>query len=292
MRLLALTAMPFTPPTSTAFKQFVILDHDGVVAALSALDGGQIDEILMRSADERGGSVGGEVDVKVAKGRGKRAKTRKIEEEMRLTRTRHAAAAKLIEALLQRKSVGVVDGEFDMAVMGQVSAGMVLQFRAGLHLHPLHQADEMLRSFIEVAPKLGQGETAKELKPALRVWEAIIGTGNADSRLLMEPRTVDDQSPRLLLPVPKDHLQAPLEDVLSEVTILAQVERIIAADDESHQVIRLLRGGPATSLEKESVADTVPEMIPSLREIGVEIKMGDIFIEGPALIMRAICAYR
>ena len=284
--------MSFTPPTSNAFKQFVLLDHDGVVAALSALDGGQIDEILMRSADERSGSVGGEVNVRVAKGRGKRDKTRKVEEEMRLTRTRHAAAAKLIEALAERKSVGLVDGEFDTEIMNQVSAGMVLQFRAELHLHPLHKADEMLRSFIEVAPKLGQGKAAKELKPALKVWEAIVGTGNPDSRLLIEPRTVEDQVPRLLLPVPKDHLQVPLDDVLSEVTILAQVERIVVADDESHQVIRMLRGGAATSLEKESVAEAVPVMVPALREIGVEIEMGDIFIKGPALILRAICAYR
>jgi hypothetical protein len=284
--------MPFTPPKSTAFKQFVILDHDGVVAALSALDGGQVDEILMRSADERGGSIGGEIDAKVAKGRGKRNKTRKVEEEMRLTRTRHAAAAKLIETLLERESVGVVDGEFDTEVMDQVSAGMVLQFRAELHLHPLHKADEMLRSFIDVAPKLGQGEAAKDLKPALKVWEAIVGTGNPDSRLLIEPRTTEEQAPRLLLSVPNDHLQAPLDDVLSEVTILAQVERIISTDDDSHQVIRMLKGGPASSLEKETVANTVPEMLPGLREIGVQIDMDDIFIAGPALILRAICAYR
>ena len=100
--MLAWVTVPFTPPKSTAFKQFVILDHDGVVAALSALDGGQIDEILMRSADEREGSMGAEVDVKVAKGRGKRNKTRRIEEEMRLTRTRHAAAAKRGSTVLRK----------------------------------------------------------------------------------------------------------------------------------------------------------------------------------------------
>jgi hypothetical protein len=284
--------MAFQPPKSTAFKQFVILDHDGVVAALSALDGGQIDEILMRSADERGGSMGAEVDVKIAKAGGKRAKTRKIEEEMRITRTRHAAAAKLIDALLERESVGLVDGEFDAEVMRQVSPGMVLQFRAELQLHPLHQADEMLTSFIEVAPKLGQADSAKELSPALKMWEAIVGTGKTDSRLLIEPRTADAQNPRLLLPVPKSHLQAPLDDVLSEVTILAQVERIIAADDESYQAIRMLPGGPVSSLEKETVAGAVPEMLPHLREIGINIDVGDVFIDGPALILRPICAYR
>lgn len=57
------------------------------------------------------------------------------------------------------------------------------------------------------------------------------------------------------------------------MTILAQVERIISADNESYQVIRMLKGGPASSLE-ESVAGTVPEMLPALREIGVDIRFG------------------
>jgi hypothetical protein len=33
-------------------------------------------------------------------------------------------------------------------------------------------------------------------------------------------------------------------------------------------------------------------MLPALREIGVDLDMDDIFIEGTALIPRAICAYR
>jgi hypothetical protein len=89
----------FQPPKSATFKQFVILDADGVVSALSAIDGGQIDEILTRSAEEKGGEAGGEINVGPVKGKGKRGKTRKVEEEIRLARTRHAAASKLLDAL-------------------------------------------------------------------------------------------------------------------------------------------------------------------------------------------------
>jgi hypothetical protein len=82
----------FTPPKGTAFKQFVILDVDGNLASLSAIDGGQVDEILTKSGEEYGGDLGGEVRLGPAKGGGKRAKTRKTEEEIRRAETRHSIA--------------------------------------------------------------------------------------------------------------------------------------------------------------------------------------------------------
>lgn len=284
--------MPFTPPKSSAFKQFVVLDNEGVVAALSAIDGGQIDEILKRSAEEGSGGLGGEVDAKVVKARGQKAKSRKIEEEIRLTRTRHATAAKLLETLAAKNAIGVVDGPLDMEVFAQLEAGMVLQMRAALSLHPLHQADEMLRSFIQIAPAMGQHQTAKELKGVLKAWEVIAGTGSDDSRLMIEPKTTEPQVPRILLPLPKNTLEVSLDDVLGEVTVVAQVEKTLSNEDEPHQVIRMLKGGPATSLERETVATTLPEMLPNLQNIGVEIGMQDIFVPGPTLILRPICAYR
>lgn len=281
----------FKPPESATFKQFVILDADGVVSALSAIDGGQIDEILTRSAEEKGGEAGGELNLGPAKGRGKRGKTRKVEEEIRLARTRHAAAARLLESLHETKGVGVVDGELGEEVASQIRPGMVIEFRAKLHLHPLHQADQMLRSFVEVAPKLGQGGTSKELKETLEIWGVIAGTGASDARFLIEPRTAAEQMPRLLLPVPKDQLQVGLDDVLGDVTVVAQVEAIIAEGD-SHQTIRFLRGGPAGSLERGALEEALPNLIDGLGEMGIDISNEDIIIEGPALLLRPICAYR
>jgi hypothetical protein len=63
--------VPFQAPKQNAFKQFVILDAEGVVSALSAIDGGQIDEILTRSAEQGEGSAGGELNLGPAKARGK-----------------------------------------------------------------------------------------------------------------------------------------------------------------------------------------------------------------------------
>jgi len=179
-RKLVVTKMPFNPPKASVFKQFVILDAEGVVAALSAIDGGQIDEILTRSSEDEGKDLGGEINVRVAKGGGTRARTRKVEEEIRRARTRHATAAKLLETLKEKESVGVVDGPFDMEVAEQVAAGMVLEFRAELRLHPVHQPDAMLRSFIKVAPKFGEKQVPNEMRPIMAMWGALIGTDQSN----------------------------------------------------------------------------------------------------------------
>ncbi len=283
--------MPFTPPKKSAFKQFVILDSDGVVSALSAIDGGQIDEILTRSEEERGGSAGGEVGVGPAKARGKKAKSRKVEEEIRKARTRHATAAKLLEALHNQEAIGVIDGPLDSEVAAQVEAGMVLEFRAELQLHPLHQADQMLRSLLEVGPTFGQDLPVKDLKEILKIWGVISGTGSAEAATLLQPITVENQLPRLLMPVPEKDLEVKVDDVLGEVTIIAQVEKILS-EGQSHQVIRLLRGGPATPLERNAIEEALPSLVEALSEMSIDISQDDIVIRGPALLLRAICAYR
>ena len=283
--------MPFTPPKKSAFKQFLILDTDGVVSALSAIDGGQIDEILTRSAEEKAGGLGAEVNVKAAKAGGKRSKTRRVEEEIRRARTRHATAAKLLEALHAEEAIGVVNGEVDAEVASQFEPGMVIEFRAGLRLHPLHQADQMLRSFIEIAPSLDQKQAARELKGILPVWGVITGTGDEQSPILLEPYTTTEQVPRLIMPVPRADFEVEVDDVLGDVTIVAQVEQVIP-EGQSHQVLRILRGGPATSLERGAIDEILPGLSSALSDIGIEFGVDDVHIHGPAYVLRSICAYR
>jgi hypothetical protein len=149
----------------------------------------------------------------------------------------------------------------------------------------------MLRSFIEIGPKMGQGEVTKELKGVLELWGVLAGTGTADARILLEPRTMENQSPKLLLPVPKDQFQVEIDDVLGEVTVVAHVEARIDAG-ETHQTIRLLRGGPAGELERGAIEEALPSIVEGLSEIGIAISKDDIIIDGPGLLLRPICAFR
>lgn len=283
--------MPFQAPKGSAFKQFVLLDAEGIVAALSAIDGGQIDEILTRSAEEQGGEAGGQLNVGVAKGGGKRQRTRTVEEEIRRARTRHATAAKLLDTLKEKESIGVVDGRFDMDVAKQLTAGMVLEFRAELRLHPIHQADAMLRSFLKVAPKFGEKQISSEMRPVMAMWGALIGTDQADTRLLIEPYTTDPQEPRLLLPIRRAHFEVDVADLLSEVTVIAQVERLLT-EGEHYPALRMLHGAPSTQFERSALEEGIPDLVDGLAGMGIPISEDDVFMPAPAVLLRAICAYR
>jgi hypothetical protein len=149
----------------------------------------------------------------------------------------------------------------------------------------------MLRSLIEVGPAFGQEVPVKDLKEIMKMWGLITGTGSANAATLLQPITVEDQLPRLLVPVPAKDLEVKADDVLGEVTIVAQVEKILD-EGEDHQVIRLLRGGPATPLERSAILETLPGLVEALNEMSIDISVDDIAIHGPALLLRAICAYR
>ena len=109
--------------------------------------------------------------------------------------------------------------------------------------------------------------------------------------ILLEPYTAAKQIPRLLLPVPTNDLEVEIESVLGDVTVIAQVEQLIALG-QTHQVIRMLRGGQATSLERGVVDEMVPSLVEGMSAIGVEVSEDDVYVGGPAIILRPICAYR
>lgn len=86
-------------------------------------------------------------------------------------------------------------------------------------------------------------------------WGVITGTGREGAPVLIEPHTQDEQ---------------------------------IVGDGQSYQVIRMLRGGPATSLERGAVDEMLPKLLEGLGGIGVDISEDDVFINGPAIVLRPV----
>ena len=83
-----------------------------------------------------------------------------------------------------------------------------------------------------------------------------------------------------------------LEAVLGEVTVVAQVERLTAEGDDPYAVMRYFRGAPSNALERGLLEEQLPDLIEALVPMGIEISAEDIFIPGPAFVLRSICAYR
>ena len=111
-----------TKPKTQAYRSFLYLNGDEVINSLSALQGGDIDEILTRTAEEGGGEVGAELNVGAAKGKGGRKRSRRSEEEIRRKRTEPSATALLLRKLHARVS-GFLGADCGWVVAGVVGAG-------------------------------------------------------------------------------------------------------------------------------------------------------------------------
>lgn len=269
----------------------MVLDGDAVLSGLAALDGGAIDEILTRSTDDNASQFGGEVGGAGVKAKAGKNRGRKVEEEMRRRRTEHSAAASLIDRLLSMEAVGIVEGAFDEDVAAAVSPGDALLIDGEFCLHPVHQADSMLREFIRVAPKLGQTAEARELKQnVLPTWDTFVGTGQT-ARVIFDVVTSQPQVPRVIAPVATANLQVSASDAAGFGKTLAQVDRVVAPDD-CVLAVRVLHNAAVSTIEREAIEAAARDLTGGMAEIGIPLTEDDIVMRGPLVVLRPLCIWR
>jgi hypothetical protein len=282
--------MPFKPAKSEALRNFVVLDSEAVLSGLSALDGGAVDEILTKTTEDTTKQLGGQVGGRGAKAQAGRNKGRKVQEELRRRRTEHSAAAALIDRLEELEAVGEVEGAFDEDVAAALTPGDTIRVRGDVALHPLHQVDVVLHSFMEAASTFGEQESVKELRKFLPIWKAMVGSGKA-ARVLLDLMTSSPQVPRVILTVKSSALQDVASEVPGFCTILAKVDRIVGPD-EHVLALRVLQNAPVSELERTTVEEVAVEMIDGFTQIGVPCTSEDLVMQGPIVMLRPICIWR
>lgn len=284
--------MPFAPPKTQAFRRFVILDGPSILAALSALDGGAVDEILTRRIGESGHDIGGELAAPIAKAKAKRGKSQRVEEELRQVRTEHSAASTLIDRLTEREAVGKLDGPLDDSVLPQISPGMVIELAAQVSPHPLFQLDTVMRSFLKVAPKIGQGAQVKELRGVLPMFQALTGTGDETGRVLFDLDTGEQQVPRIVAFASRSSLQVPLDDISGRFTGLVQVDEVLSGPNDELFTLRLVRGAPPSQVERQAILATTESLTDAAAGMGVQLGHSDLVMASPLIILRPLCIWR
>jgi hypothetical protein len=284
--------LPFTAPTVQTFRRFVMLDRDTVLGALSALDGGAVDEILTKRTGDSGGEFGGEVGAGPVKAKAKRGKTQRVEEELRRVRTEHSAASTLIDRLRDAGAVGVLDGACDSDVLSQLRPGMLIQLGADIRLHPLFQLDAVMNSWLTNAPKLGLQQEARELKQVMPIFQALTGGGAASGRVLMDLDTGEGQAARIVAFATRESLQVPSEDLTGHFTTLAQVDELLLGEDDELVTIRLVRGARAGKLERQAVQEGGGPIIEAAEGLGVALTEDDVTMRSPLVVLRPVCIWR
>src|SRR5215208_4132163 len=145
----------FKKPQSMLYRNFLYLNSNDAINFLSSLQGGDVDQILLRRADDAGHGFGGGVTAGPIKAEAKRNKNRKQGEELLLKRTIHSAATTLLQKVHDAKDIGVIEDQYSPEIREQLEENMLLVFKAEIRVHPLHQAVNVLKEFSTVATQWG-----------------------------------------------------------------------------------------------------------------------------------------
>lgn len=283
--------VPFKPPTNNSFKRFIAIDTASVAAALAALDGGAVAEIVTRTTEGGDSGLGGEVGVKGAKLSGGRNRQHKIEEEHRRVRTEHSAASALVTRLSDSGSVGEITGDLNDEIVDQLQIGMVVHFVAEVTLHPLQQAAVLFDEYLLQAPKFGIKDGLAEAKTVSKLLKAMLGSDRSNPNIAVDFAAAPGSKVRWTGGFPAAGLQVPLEDLHGRVHVLAQADAVSLQGDPIH-ALRLVRGTPPSQVEIDAATEFANGFGEAMADVGVSLGIDDIMMPTPITTLRILCAWR
>jgi hypothetical protein len=283
----------FQKPKSKVYRSFLYLNGDEVLNSLAGLEGGGIDEVMVRTTEEGGGDLGGEVGVPGAKVRGGKKKQRAFEEEVKRKRTEHSAATILLRRLHEEEAVGKLQGDYGKGVYEQLEEHMLIQFQAEIRIHPLHQVVAAGRAWAEVASGYGIGQAeVKEVREVLKVLELLSQSkGKEQTFVVFAESGPESKEYKLVVPVHEKYLLVPLDEFSGRATFLAQVDRILDEDEED-LAIRLIRNAPQLDVERQGLAEAVPGLISGIDDLGIETDEADFVLKKPSVILKPILIFK
>jgi hypothetical protein len=286
----------YNKPTKNVHRGFIYLDDETVINSLSAVESGKIDEVVAKVNSAREGGFGGGVGMQGAKVEGAKRSTSAFEEEMVRIRTRFSVFESWYQSLTDAKAIGSFDGWGPDALDG-VRSGDTLELRGVIEAAPLQTLLRLFLWFSDKAKSQGhifsqKGDELKETKEAERNIRLLLGEAGSDEEQLVVLATpLGDDGPRVAMPVKTKWLIGALGRLGGEYTVVAQVDRIIAADEEL-PAVRLTTDVAATPLEISTLKEALSNFVEPAKELGVEITDDEAVIAGPALWLEPIAIYR
>jgi hypothetical protein len=192
----------YRPPKQRLHREFLYLNHDTVLNALSALEAGKVDEIIQKVNEAREGGFDASVAAGPVRGGGKKKRTARIEEELVKTRTWFSAYDAWHTYLSDAEAVGSFD-EWNIDVRDALSIGDTIEFTADLVLSPVHK---LFRTFISFAESAAQpdsvfsqkGPELAQTKATARMMMGWMGGRDKPQHLPMYLRPGGVHEPRIL----------------------------------------------------------------------------------------------
>ena len=280
----------FHKPKTRLFRSILYLNGPDVINALSGLEGGDVDEVLVRRASEGGSDLGGELDLKAAKGRAARKRANRLEEELRRRRTEQSALSALLKRLHDEEAIGVVDGDYDASVYSELEEQMLVELTAPIRIHPWHQVVSVMRSWATAAKAYGvdPGEL-RELREAATMLETILEGGA--QLVVFADSPAATLGYRIVVPMLSQHAVNSLDEFTGRATFIGQVERILDSD-ERLPIVRVIKNAPLIPRERATLVEAMPELVDIVETLGVDATIDEFILQKPTVVLKPIAIYK
>ncbi|GLK19047.1 DUF6414 family protein [Herbiconiux flava] len=285
----------YRKPKTRLHHEFVYLNHDTVINALSGLEAGKIDEIIEKVSEAREGGFEGSLGYGAAKVGGSKKKTANVEEELTRSRTHFSAFEAWHSRLDAADAFGELD-EWDLATRNEIEVGDTIKFTATVSLAPVQQ---VLLTFMDFAKQAGDPSspfkqpTAKlaETKKIASQMNNWMGGRDGARSILSSIAPLGIATPRVFARLAETYLVNGAGVVEGEFTVIAQVEQLIN-QGSAVPAIRVLRETPPTPKETETITEALKNFIEPAAGLGLTVTPGDITLEFPGVLLHPIAIYR
>jgi hypothetical protein len=281
-------------PDARVHRGFFYLNDETVINSLSAVEAGQVDDVLARVTTAREGGIGAGVGIQGAKVEGGKKNSSEFAEEMIRTRTRFSVFEIWRENLVAKKAIGSFQG-WSPEILTEVQPGDTVEFKAKLELAPLQTIFRMFNWFAKQARTQGsifaqKGEELKATKEAERIFRALAGDDdNLESVVLAKPSGGD--GPPVAMQLADRWMIGQLGHLSGEYTVVGQVDQILE-EGEQYPTLRIMHAAPVTVVELEALREIVGNFTDSAKVFALDISPDDATVSGPAVWLTPIAIYR
>lgn len=285
----------YNKPKQHLHHEFLYLNHETILNALSALEAGAVDEIILKTSEAREGGLDAGLTAGPVKAGGSKKRHASIQEELVRTRTSFSGFDAWYRILKERDAIGTFD-TWDMDVRNAVAVGDTIEFKGDLQLSPVHKVLATFASFAASAGTPGSPFTAtpkeiQEMKKTAKMMESWMA-GRDGRRNLPVYLLPDGQAhPRIVARLDEKFIVGGLDAVEGTFTIIAQVDSILRSSQQE-SVIRVIRDVPPTPKEVEVIIEAMSNFIEPSSELGVEMGLDDLMFTDPTMVVRPIAVYK
>ncbi|ROQ06619.1 hypothetical protein EDF54_1582 [Rathayibacter sp. PhB93] len=285
----------YKKPKKRLHRDFLYLNHDAVVNSLSALESGAIDEIIQKFGETSEGGFSGGVGYGSNKLSGSKKKAGSVEEELKLTRTRFSAFDSWRRVLGEEEAIGRLTA-WDLETRNELEVGDTVEFGATVALSPTQM---ILKTFVAFADgatdpaspfKQPTAKVAEIKKLVSQVKSLLTGKGGS-TKLQIYIAPLGVAGPRVIGTLDEAYLVAGADAISGEYTVIAQVESLLATD-QNVPSLRMFRDVPPSQMETNLMQTAFMKLLPVGTDLGVTFDETDLTLTSPDVILTIVAIYR